>query len=111
MERVNENDLQYRAGDHGPKYLFRGNLYEWGVCRLLPNGTLGAHFHGEVEETFYFPNGGGIIVVDGKEHQIRPGDAFKISPTEPHDIVNDTDDPIELIFIKCPYLPEDKKPL
>lgn len=37
-----------------------------------------------------------------------PGDVFKLAPGEQHDIVNDTEDASRIIFIKCPYLPDDK---
>jgi hypothetical protein len=33
---------------------------------------------------------------------------FRLEPGERHDIVNDTPAPIRVIFIKTPYLPEDK---
>ena len=36
------------------------------------------------------------------------GDAFRLEPLEKHDIVNDTQEEVKLIFIKTPYLPEDK---
>ena len=41
MERVNETDLDYRHGDSGPKYLFRGPKIDWGVLRFLPGQELG----------------------------------------------------------------------
>ena len=111
MDRVNEFYLGYRHEDHGPKYFFRGDRFEWGVIRLLPGDTLGGHSHNEVEETFYFPEGTPEMIVNGEAHRVNPGDVFKLSPTETHDIRNDTDQPIKLIFIKCPYIPDDKVPL
>ena len=54
MERVNEKEKEFRFGDSGPKYLFRGPKHEWGIVVLKPGQTLGAHYHNEVEETFTF---------------------------------------------------------
>ena len=108
MEKVNEFDLSYRHEDHGPKYFFRGERFEWGVICLKPNDTLGAHYHDQVEETFYFPEGEPKMIVAGKECRVRSGDVFKVGPGEAHDIINDTDGAIKLIFIKCPYIPDDK---
>jgi mannose-6-phosphate isomerase-like protein (cupin superfamily) len=108
MEKVNENSLEYRHGDHGPKYFFRGERHEWGIICLRPGDTLGQHFHNEVEETFYFPDSAPVMVVGGAEHRVVPGDVFKLAPAESHDIINDTDNPVKVIFIKCPYLPDDK---
>ena len=108
MEKVNENALEYRHGDHGPKYFFRGDRHEWGVISLRPGDTLGKHYHNEVEETFYFPDSSPLMLIDDTEHRVVPGDVFKLAPSETHDIINDTGNPIRLIFIKCPYLAEDK---
>ena len=58
-------------------------------------------------EDFYFGRNP-QIVVDGVANRVRPGDVFKLSPGEAHDIVNDTDHDTRLIFIKAPYRPKDK---
>jgi mannose-6-phosphate isomerase-like protein (cupin superfamily) len=108
MEKVNEFEKEFRGGDSGVKYLFRGPNTEWGIILLLPGQKLGAHYHEAVEETFYFAEGGGTITVDDVPHKARPGDAFRLVAPERHDIVNDTGQPTKLIFIKCPYRPTDK---
>jgi len=43
-----------------------------------------------------------------KSFRVEPGDAFRIEAKEKHDIINDTQENMRAIFIKCPYLPEDK---
>jgi len=108
MERVNANDLEYRKGDSGPKYLFRGPNIDWGLIRFLPGETLGLHMHEEVEETFYFTSGAGVMVVNDLNYDIQPGEGFRIEPGETHDIVNNTDQPLDGIFIKSSYRPDDK---
>jgi mannose-6-phosphate isomerase-like protein (cupin superfamily) len=108
MQKINEHTFEYRHGDHGPKYFFRGDRHEWGAIRLKPGDSLGAHYHNQVEETFYFPDSAPVMVVDEVEHRVVAGDVFKLGPAEKHDILNDTDDAIRIIFIKCPYLPDDK---
>ena len=111
MERVNERDKEFRHGDHGPKYIFRGPCMEWGIIVFKPGQELGAHKHEKVEETFFFLEGSPQMVVDGVSHRVRPGDAFRIEPGEAHNIINDTDADTRLIFIKCPYIPDDKIPV
>ena len=108
MERVNANELEYRKGDSGPKYLFRGPKIDWGLIRFLPGETLGKHHHEEVEETFFFTSGCGVISVDNLEYDIAPGDAFRLDPGETHDIVNTGSEPLEGVFIKHCYKPDDK---
>ncbi len=109
MERTNEHDLAYRNGDHGPKYLVRGPRHEWGVIYLRPGDSLSPHRHAMVEETFFFETGAPTFVVGGQPHRVRPGDVFRLDPQETHTIVNDGDEPTRIVFIKCPYLPEDKE--
>ena len=108
MERVNEHDLEYRSGDWGVKYLFRGPKIDWGVLRLKSGETLGAHYHERVEETFYFVKGEPLMVVNGEEFRVRPGDAFRLEPHDKHDIVNDTPGAVDCVFIKSSYDPKDK---
>jgi len=108
VEKVNERDCQYRKGDSGPKYLMRGPRIDWGVFRFLPGQELGAHWHERIEETFYFLRGSGKMVVEGKEERIEVGDVYRIEPGEVHNIINDTDAPVEGVFIKSSYDPEDK---
>jgi mannose-6-phosphate isomerase-like protein (cupin superfamily) len=108
MQRVNEQELAYRGGDAGVKYLFRGPRIDWGVIRFKPGETLGHHYHERVEETFYFPAGGPLVVVNGEQFRVRPGDAFRMEPADRHDIINDTGAPVDCIFIKSSYDPKDK---
>ena len=109
MERVNEHDLEYRDGASGIKYLMRGPRIDWGRWKLMPGESLGAHLHDEVEETFYFMAGEPTMIVGGKSLRVRRGDAVRAEPGEAHDIVNDTDAPVEGIFIKSAYRPKDKR--
>ncbi len=109
MQHVNENDLEFRGGASGVKYLFRGPRIDWGVVVFNPGERLGHHFHERVEETFFFVAGqGGAMIVNGQEHRIRIGDAFRLEPQDRHDIVNDTDVPLKAVFIKSSYDPKDK---
>jgi quercetin dioxygenase-like cupin family protein len=108
MDRVNEFDMAYRQGDSGPKYLFRGPRIDWGVLKFLPGQELGLHHHERVEETFYFSAGRPKVVVNGVEHRVRQGDAFRLEPGDVHNIINDTDEPISAVFIKSAYDPKDK---
>lgn len=108
MDLINERDLEFRHGDHGPKYLFRGPHFEWGIIVLKPGQDLRAHKHEKVEETFYFECGAPQMVVNGQAIRVTEGDVFKLEPGEGHDIINDTEADIRLIFIKAPYAPEDK---
>jgi len=108
MERVNEKEKEFRFGDSGPKYLFRGPRIEWGILILKPGESLGAHYHNEVEETFYLLDGSAKFLIDGVDYFGGAGDAFRLEPGEKHDILNDSKSLMRAVFIKCPHKPEDK---
>jgi len=108
MEKVKESEKEYRGGDHGVKYLFRGPKIDWGVILLLPGQCLGAHYHHEVEETFYVLEGEASFYVDDVKHPLVAGDAIRLEAPECHDVLNESDQPLKMVFIKCPYLPKDK---
>ena len=108
MQRVNERDCRFRGGDWGVKYLIRGPKIDWGLILLKSGQVLGEHGHKEVEETFYVIEGTPTMVVNGKKILTEPGDAFRLEPSERHDLRNDTEEQARVIFIKTPYLPEDK---
>ena len=106
MERTNEREKSFRFGDWGPKYIFRGPQIEWGLLILKEGTELGKHLHNTVEETFYFLEGQGKIIINDTEYNYAQGDAFRIEPKESHNII-----PSKLtkaIFIKAPFNPEDK---
>ena len=108
MQRVNERDCRFRGGDWGVKYFIRGPKIDWGLILLKSGQVLGEHGHKEVEETFYVIEGTPTLVVNGKKILTEPGDVFRLEPFERHDLRNDTDKQARVIFIKTPYLPEDK---
>jgi mannose-6-phosphate isomerase-like protein (cupin superfamily) len=108
MELINEGGRDFRHGDHGPKYLFRGPKFEWGIIVFKPGQELGTHCHNEVEEHFYFLEGSAQMTVDGDSFPVKPGDVVRLDPPECHNIANTGDTDLRMVFIKCPYLPTDK---
>ena len=108
MEKARECEQEYRGGDSGVKYLFRGPKIDWGLILLKPGQCLGAHYHNEVEETFYVLEGQAAFYVSDVKHHLVAGDAIRLEAPESHDVINETEQPLKMVFIKCPYLPKDK---
>ncbi|MHA1728767.1 MAG: cupin domain-containing protein [Promethearchaeota archaeon] len=108
MKKINENDVEWREGNSGPKYLFRGPKIDWGLILLKPGTNMGAHGHEKVEETFYFLSGNGKMIINDEPHPAKVGDAFYLEPKEKHDIENTGQEDMKIVFIKTPYLPDDK---
>lgn len=110
MKKVNEKEIAYRKIDSGVKYLMRGPSIDWGVILLKPGEMMGdkSHGHKEVDETFYFVEGDGSMIVDNETYDAPQGTVFLIEPNELHNIRNDSSKPIKIIFIKGKYKPQDK---
>ena len=104
LKKVHENDFEWRNGDSGVKYLMRG------LILLKPGEMMGskAHGHNIIDETFYFMYGNGLMIIDGTDYPAPQGSVFLCEPKEMHNIRNDSDKEITIIFIKGEYKPDDK---
>jgi len=88
----------------------RGPSIDWGVILLKPGEMMGdtAHGHNIIDETFYFMKGNGVMIIDDKEYPAPQGSVFLCEPKEMHNIRNDSDKQIKIVFIKGDYKPDDK---
>jgi mannose-6-phosphate isomerase-like protein (cupin superfamily) len=88
----------------------RGPSIDWGVILLKPGGSMAekAHGHNILDETFYFVEGNGVMIIDNDEYDAPQGSVFLCEPKEMHNIRNDSDMTIKVVFIKGKYLPDDK---
>ncbi len=108
MKRTSESQEAFRNGDWGPKYLCRGPHCEWGIILLKPGQTMAAHTHRTVVEDFYVVEGSAVIAVAGLELLVETGEVVRADPGESHGIVNRGEKPVKIVFIKAPYLPDDR---
>ena len=110
MKHINEKDFQYRGGESGVKYLMRGPSIDWGLILLKPGEKMAekAHGHNLLDETFYFVEGDGVMIVNDKEFAALEGSVFLVEPKEMHNIRNDSQKRIKIVFIKGDYKPDDK---
>jgi len=69
---------------------------------IPPNCSSRLHYHPHAEETYYMLKGEGKLVIDGVEHNVRPGDLIFISPPEKHQIFNAGGDDLEFIVVCAP---------
>ena len=88
----------------------RGPSIDWGVILLKPGESMAekAHGHNLIDETFYFVEGNGIMIISDKEIDALEGSVFLVEPKEMHNIRNESNKSIKIIFIKGKYKPEDK---
>ena len=67
-----------------------------------------AHGHNIVDETFYFVDGDGVMIINDKKYDAPQGSVFLCEPKEMHNIQNNSSKPIKIVFIKGEYKPDDK---
>ncbi|MDD3306582.1 MAG: cupin domain-containing protein [Acetobacterium sp.] len=72
-------------------------------CRLFaqitvkPGDSIGEHQHLGEREIFYFLQGKGIVIDDGKQSEIGPGDVMVTPDQSSHSVVNTGDE--DLVFM------------
>ena len=88
----------------------RGPSIDWGVILLKPGEWMAekAHGHEFIDETFYFVEGNGTMIINDKDLEASEGSVFLVEPKEMHNIRNKSGKAIKIIFIKGEYKPEDK---
>jgi mannose-6-phosphate isomerase-like protein (cupin superfamily) len=64
--------------------------------------------HKLLDETFYFVEGDGVMIVNEKKFAASEGSVFLVEPSETHNIRNDSKKQIKIVFIKGDYKPNDK---
>lgn len=67
-----------------------------------PSGSSSLHYHPQDEETYYILKGTANMVIDGKEHQVKAGDAVFIQRLERHQIFATGNTDLEYIVVCAP---------
>ena len=114
MFTLNENEREYRHGDHGPKYLEQGPRMNFGLVRLRPGDTVAPHVHRVMQESFYILEGSVTISVlreDGAwaDNRLEKGDYLHLEPGEAHKIRNEGAETLRMAVTAAPYAEGDKE--
>ena len=72
--------------------------------RLWPSETIEEPYAHEGEEFAYMLKGELLFVIAGVDHRLGPGDSIHFQSTVPHSIHNDTDAPVEAVWVLTPRL-------
>ena len=69
---------------------------------VMPAGTsIGAHTHEQNEEMYIILRGKGLMLTNGQEQRVGPGDMILNPPGGTHGLANDSDSDIELLIIQA----------
>lgn len=103
MQSASLNSAEYRHGDHGPAYLIQGPTSDIGVLRLRAGDDMPNHYHRHCDESFIVIEGAVTLWVNCTDrYNLTVGDVYRCAPGELHYFVNETDEPMRLVFIKSP---------
>jgi quercetin dioxygenase-like cupin family protein len=73
-----------------------------GFQSIAPGGRIREHSHGEQVELQICFRGHGHVVVDGVRHPLVPGTACFLGYDVRHEIVNDADEPLVMLWVITP---------
>lgn len=108
MTVINENDLEYRFKDSGPKYLLKGPRMNFGVVVLKAGQDFNAHYHNVMEENFFVLEGEIEIHIDGEIFHCKQGDFIHVEPKKVHYLINKGTTDFKGAFMLSPYQESDK---
>jgi quercetin dioxygenase-like cupin family protein len=78
-----------------------------GYQTIAPGGRVREHSHGEQIELQICFRGRGHVMVDGARHPLVPGTACFLGRDVKHEIVNDTDEELVMLWVITPHGLED----
>ncbi|MCB1701281.1 MAG: cupin domain-containing protein [Halioglobus sp.] len=101
MMKINHvTELETQAVSHNPAItkqvmLAYGDLApvtQFARATFPPGATAPCHTHTDMLEVFYIEQGRGRIVIDGKSHDLTPGNTIAVEAGEAHELQNTGDD-------------------
>lgn len=108
MTVINENEVEYRFKDSGPKYLQKGPRMNFGIVVLKAGQDFNAHYHNIMEENFFVLEGEIEIHIENEIFHCKKGDFIHVEPKKVHYLINKGDTDFKGAFMLSPYQESDK---
>lgn len=70
---------------------------------VKPGGVIPSHKHDFTDEIFYIIENSAIMIVNGKEFKVHPGDMIYVFRNEEHSFRNETDNEFKMIVCKMNF--------
>ena len=94
------------ANGHADPTLFPANTgfegLSMGFQTVAPNGRIREHSHGDQIELQICFRGQGRVMVDGEAHPLKPGTACFLGYDVKHEIINEGDDELVMLWVISP---------
>ena len=81
-----------------------GRAFGMNLVEVGPGAELPAHDERDPdqEEVYVVLDGRPVVIIDGEEHEARPGTFVRLAPEPVRSVVNRTDDPARLLMVSAP---------
>jgi methionyl-tRNA synthetase len=66
---------------------------------VVPPGVATSPDTHDVREVWVIVRGEGLLVLDGEQTRVRPGDVLYYESRQTHQLLNDGDEPVELVTV------------
>jgi len=100
MKKINRDELPFKHGSWGSKYFALEKNFAFGYAKVTPGNEIKEHLHDDERELFYFIKGSPRFVAGGFETRPAPGDGIIVDFREPHALINDTQEDVEMVIVK-----------
>lgn len=85
----------------GPGSAIEADRFVMGHVTVEPGGGIPAHEHPQ-EEVYYILSGCATLTVDGETRQLAAGTAAHLPPGSLHELRNQTQEPVTILFVYAP---------
>ena len=70
---------------------------------IVPKGKIPLHSHDFTDEIFYILENSAIMIVNGKEIEVKPGDIIYVNKNESHGFRNEKDNEFKMLVLKINF--------
>jgi mannose-6-phosphate isomerase-like protein (cupin superfamily) len=89
--------------------LYTGKYSQLVLMAIAPGEEIGEETHDDVDQFFRFEQGQGNVVIDGKAHPVKDGDAVIVPAGAKHNVINTSNESaLKLYTIYSPPEHQDK---
>jgi mannose-6-phosphate isomerase-like protein (cupin superfamily) len=81
-------EKETRKNKNFRKVLYTGKHSQLVLMSLRPKEEIGMEVHPNIDQFFRFEKGKGVVIIDGKSHAVKDGDAVIVPAGAQHNVVN-----------------------
>lgn len=77
------------------------------IVEVKSNSRVGEHYHKKQTEVYSIQRGSAVLGIDDKEWDAKTGDIFLCRPMSHHWVINDSNEPFQLLVFKYNWVKGD----